>query len=103
MKAVEGGGLPRLKQPFEHGNLFVIFTIEFPATIEASVCTELLRMLPPPKNVPKITADMDDVQEEDLSDVDPVASYKTAQDSNPGQDDDDEEFESRRGPQCAQQ
>ena len=33
MQAVEGEGLPRLKSPFEHGNLFLILNIEFPTTL----------------------------------------------------------------------
>jgi len=106
MKAVEGGGLPRLKQPFEHGNLFIILTIEFPATIDPSVCAELLKVLPPAKSVPKITADMADVEEEFLTDVDPVASFKIAQATNPEEDDDDDERGGGGGGggvQCAQQ
>ena len=54
-------------------------TIEFPATLDPSVCAELLKVLPPAKSVPKITADMADVEEEFLTDVDPVASFKIAQ------------------------
>merc|ERR1719506_1526440 len=34
MKAVKGEGLPRLKAPFESGNLFIVFTIEFPTNID---------------------------------------------------------------------
>jgi len=32
MKAVPGEGMPRLSNPFERGNLFIQFTIEFPKT-----------------------------------------------------------------------
>eukprot|EP00965_Chrysotila_dentata_P061228 2028090-Pleurochrysis_carterae.AAC.1 len=35
MKAVQGEGLPRLKSPFEHGNLFILLNVEFPATLDA--------------------------------------------------------------------
>ena len=31
MKAVEGHGMPRLRNPFEFGNLFLMLNIEFPA------------------------------------------------------------------------
>jgi hypothetical protein len=30
MKAVPGEGMPRLSNPFERGNLFILFTLEFP-------------------------------------------------------------------------
>ena len=36
MQAVEGEGLPRLKSPFEHGNLFLILNIEFPTSLPAA-------------------------------------------------------------------
>jgi len=47
MKAVEGEGLPRLKQPFEHGNLFLILNIEFPDSINPAVASQLLKLLHP--------------------------------------------------------
>ena len=31
MKTVEGQGMPRLRNPFEFGNLFLMLNIEFPA------------------------------------------------------------------------
>merc|ERR1719189_579907 len=34
MKAVKGEGMPTCKNPFVHGNLFLILTIEFPSTLD---------------------------------------------------------------------
>lgn len=54
MKAVEGEGMPRLKSPFEHGNLFLMLDIEFPTSLTADAQAALAKLLPPPKN--KVTA-----------------------------------------------
>ena len=51
MQAVEGEGLPRLRAPFENGNLFINFTVEFPDSIPATAAKELLAMLGPPKHI----------------------------------------------------
>jgi len=104
MKAVEGEGLPRLRSPFEFGNLFINLTIEFPDSIPAAACAELLKLLPPPKHVPKAKEDDEDVEVCQVIDIDPVKSY--ADRSQPqAQDDDDEEGGGPGGQrvQCAQQ
>jgi len=51
MQAVEGEGLPRLRAPFENGNLFINFTVEFPDSIPATAAKEILAMLGPPKHI----------------------------------------------------
>lgn len=104
MKAVEGEGLPRLRAPTENGNLFIIFTIEFPETIDPSAGKQLLKLLGPPKHVPKVTEDDEEVELCTLSDVDPVSSYKAYVPAD--NDDDDEEGGGGAGGQrvqCAQQ
>jgi len=103
MKAVKGEGLPRLRAPFEHGNLFIMFTIEFPDSIPATAATELLKLLGPPKHVPKVKEDDDDVEVCELSDMDPVTSFKDY--IPPEGDDDDDEGGGGGGQrvQCAQQ
>merc|ERR1719324_1985278 len=75
MKCVRGEGLPRLRAPIDHGNLFISFTIEFPDSIPPSAAADLLKLLGPPKHVvTAMEADVDDVLE--LEDEDPVRSYK---------------------------
>jgi len=105
MKAVEGEGLPRLKQPFDHGNLFILITIEFPTAIDAGIATQLKKLLPAPKDATKLTGDEEDVEVVELKDIDPLTSYKQKGEI---EDDDDDDDERRRGGggggvQCAQQ
>jgi len=102
MKAVKGEGLPRLRSPFEHGNLFIIFTIEFPDSLPAAAAPQLLKLLGPPKHVPKVTEDDDDVETCALIDIDPVSSYKEYEPPDQ-KDDDDEGGGGGQRVQCAQQ
>jgi len=104
MKAVRGEGLPRLKAPFENGNLFIIFSIEFPESIDPAAAGQLLSILGPPKHVPKVSEDDDDVETVELSDIDPLQSFK---EYIPTEEEDDDEG-GGGGPggqrvQCAQQ
>ena len=62
MKACEGEGLPRLKSPFEFGNLFIIMKIEFPTALDPAAAKALMKALPPPKHVPTVSEDSDDVE-----------------------------------------
>merc|ERR1719487_100508 len=69
MKAVQGEGLPRLRAPFENGNLFIVFTIEFPDSLPPTAATELLKLLGPPKHVVTVSEDDEDVEVVELSDI----------------------------------
>jgi len=102
MKAVPGEGLPRLKSPFEHGNLFLILNIEFPSTLNATVAGQLLKLLPPPKHTVTTSEDADDVDVVELDDVDPVKSYKDNLPEDTGEDEDEGGGGGQRV-QCAQQ
>mmetsp|Transcript_48446 Transcript_48446/g.105377 ORF Transcript_48446/g.105377 Transcript_48446/m.105377 type:complete len:511 (-) Transcript_48446:202-1734(-) len=73
MKAVKDEGMPTFKNPFVHGNLFLILTIEFPDSIDPETQTKLRGLLPPPLHVPKATAD----EEHFVVDIDPVESYNS--------------------------
>merc|ERR1719215_1656359 len=53
MKAVKDEGMPTYKNPFVHGNLFLILTIEFPDSLTPEVQKQISKLLPPPLNVPK--------------------------------------------------
>jgi len=102
MKAVKGEGLPRLRAPFEHGNMFISFTIEFPDAIPPSAGAELLKLLGPPKHVVTAKEDDDDVEVVEISDIDPVSSFK---EYVPAENDEDDEEGGPGGQrvQCAQQ
>eukprot|EP00928_Gymnodinium_smaydae_P090428 TRINITY_DN74224_c0_g1_i1.p1 TRINITY_DN74224_c0_g1~~TRINITY_DN74224_c0_g1_i1.p1 ORF type:complete len:475 (-),score=92.05 TRINITY_DN74224_c0_g1_i1:121-1545(-) len=45
IKAVEGGGMPIHRDPFKFGNLFLVFTIRFPTSLELPLASELRRLL----------------------------------------------------------
>ena len=103
MKAVQGEGLPRLRAPFENGNLFIVFTIEFPDSLPPTAATELLKLLGPPKHVVTVSEDDEDVEVVELSDIDPVMSFK---EYVPAENDEDDEEGGGGGGQrvqCAQQ
>merc|ERR1719230_1097988 len=76
MKCIMGEGLPRLRAPTEHGNLFIQFTIDFPDEIDAKAAASLAKLLNPPKHIVTTKEDDDDVEVVELSDMDPVSSYK---------------------------
>mmetsp|Transcript_50581 Transcript_50581/g.109702 ORF Transcript_50581/g.109702 Transcript_50581/m.109702 type:complete len:502 (+) Transcript_50581:75-1580(+) len=103
MKAVQGEGLPRLKSPFEHGNLFILLNVEFPATLDAQCQSALMKLLPPPLHTVTASEEDEDVEVVELTDIDPVSSFK---DNLPEEthDDDDEAGGGGGGRvQCAQQ
>merc|ERR1711879_551021 len=71
MKAVKGEGMPTYKNPFIHGNLFLILKIQFPENLEPNKQEKIRALLPPPLHVPKGTSD----EEHFVTDIDPVQSY----------------------------
>jgi hypothetical protein len=105
MKAVRGEGMPTLKRPFEHGNLFIILNIEFPQSLSMDAQQQLREFLPPPLHSPAAAQD-GDVEVHEVTDIDPVQSCEenranmTA--SGEAYDDDREADEGARQPQCAQ-
>ena len=104
MRCVENEGLPRMRSPTENGNLFIIFTIEFPESIDASAAAALSKVLGPPKHVPKSSEDDEDVEVVELSAMDPLMSFKDYQPpDNAGSDDEDGGGPGGQRVQCAQQ
>ena len=82
--------------------MFIVFTIEFPDSIPTSATSELRKILGPPKHVVNAMEGDDDVEVCELSDVDPVSSFK---EYVPAENDDDDEEGGAGGQrvQCAQQ
>lgn len=113
MKAVKGEGMPTFKNPFIHGNLFLILTIEFPQNLEQTTQASIRKLLPPPLHVPTIKEDQEGVEVHMLTDIDPVASYKSnvvnMKAGGEAYDDDDDEggggggFPGAQQVQCQQQ
>merc|ERR1711920_463884 len=75
-KAVKGEGLPTLKNPFVHGNLFLILNIEFPDKLTEEAREAIDKVLPRPIKSPSIDTVGDDVEVHELTDLDPVSSYQ---------------------------
>merc|ERR1712070_926101 len=75
VKAVKDEGMPTYKNPFIHGNLFLILTIKFPDALTVEAQQSLRAHLPPALNAPKLKADDPDVELHTLTDIDPIKSY----------------------------
>merc|ERR1712110_1316623 len=72
IKAVKDEGMPTYKNPFVHGNLFLILTIEFPDSLCPENQQQIRTLLPPPLSRPKIGPDDEGVELHKLTDIDPV-------------------------------
>jgi len=77
MKAVNGEGMPTLKNPFVSGSMFLILTIQFPDKLEPDVQTRIRKLLPPPLNVCNIKEDDPNVEHHAVVDLDPVLSFNS--------------------------
>lgn len=111
MKAVRGEGMPTLKNPFVHGNLFLIFTIEFPDSLPEERLEGLRQLLPAPLHpVPsEELAETDDSmlpEVHTLADMDPqesqTANAFNMQVAGEAYDDDDTAIPGAQTPQCQQ-
>merc|ERR1711990_342933 len=77
MKAVKDEGMPTYKNPFVHGSLFLILTIEFPEKLEPDVQAKLKQHLPPPLLPRTLKEDDPSVEIHTLVDMDPVQSFNS--------------------------
>jgi len=77
MKAVKDEGMPTYKNPFVHGNLFLILTIQFPDKLEPDVQEKLKQHLPPPLLPRTLKEDDPSVELHTLVDMDPVQSFNS--------------------------
>lgn len=75
MKAVKDEGMPTYKNPFVHGNLFLMLTIEFPDSLDPANQAGIRQLLPPPLNVPLLKSDDPNVETHFVTDIDPVKSF----------------------------
>mmetsp|Transcript_21329 Transcript_21329/g.48746 ORF Transcript_21329/g.48746 Transcript_21329/m.48746 type:complete len:105 (+) Transcript_21329:1-315(+) len=69
--------MPTYKNPFVHGNLFLILTIEFPDNLTPDTQGAIRKLLPAPLNVPSFKPDDDGVEVHTVTDIDPVQSYNS--------------------------
>jgi DnaJ-class molecular chaperone len=112
MKAVKDEGMPTYKNPFVHGNLFLIITIEFPNELTPDTQQSIRSLLPAPLNKPQFSEDDEGVEVHMVTDIDPVASFNENKiNMTGGGEAYDDEDEDERGPrgggpggvQCQQQ
>jgi hypothetical protein len=75
MKAIKDEGMPTFKNPFVHGNLFVILSIEFPESLSADAQASIRKVLPPALNRTSLSPDDEGVEQHVFADIDPVASF----------------------------
>lgn len=105
MKCVEGQGMPRLRNPFEFGNLFLVLKIDFPApgALTPAAQAALLDAIPRRLSEPTTAAPAaENVEIFTTSELDPLKSYN---DNKPEAEEEDDEEGGRGGPggvQCAQ-
>jgi len=100
LKAVPGEGMPRGANPFENGNLFISFEVEFPAAgaLNATAQAALLACVPK-KCAPTTSEDDGGVEVVQLVDVDAHKSYE----NNKPVESDEEDEEGRGGGGQAQE
>eukprot|EP00440_Ansanella_granifera_P047969 gb/GFBE01051962.1/.p1 GENE.gb/GFBE01051962.1/~~gb/GFBE01051962.1/.p1 ORF type:complete len:512 (+),score=191.56 gb/GFBE01051962.1/:1-1536(+) len=111
MKAVKDEGMPTYKNPFIHGNLFLILTIEFPDELTPENQKAISKLLPAPLHVPTWKEDDEGVEVHTVTDIDPVQSFNSnkvnMQAGGEAYDDDEEDARGPGGPgggvQCHQQ
>jgi len=77
MKAVKDEGMPTCKNPFIHGNLFLMLTIEFPDTLTEANQLAIAKFLPPALNTTKLKATDEGVEVHNITDIDPVESFNS--------------------------
>lgn len=72
VKCIANEGMPKHKSPYENGNLYIDFNIQFPSSnsISPEACSTLKKALPgPQRNDLPADMDMDDVEEVSMYDV----------------------------------
>lgn len=77
-KAVKDEGMPTLKNPFVHGNLFLLLTVEFPESLSVDTQKALRDILPQePLLSCSLNANDPTVEVCTLTDIDPIQSFQS--------------------------
>ena len=98
LKCVVGEGMPIYKNPFEKGNMFIEFSVEFPERMDPALLPALEKCLPPrPAFVMPIG---EHVEEVDLSEYDPNAKPGRRAHSQAYNSDSEDEEGGSQGVQC---
>lgn len=99
LKCIVGEGMPIYKNPFEKGNMFIEFTVEFPERMDPALLPALERCLPPR---PAFVMPMGEhVEEVSMSEYDPnQKSGRRGHSAAYNSDSEDEEGSGPQGVQC---
>jgi DnaJ family protein A protein 2 len=109
VRVIKDEGMPRHKSPFEKGNLYIKFNVEFPKPgfFNDTSLQQLEKLLPPRSPAPKVTGDVENVTLGKVSESDQKKSQSQhahyANHSHMDEDGDDEEPGGAQRVQCAQQ
>ncbi|KAL0968916.1 hypothetical protein UPYG_G00273660 [Umbra pygmaea] len=100
-KVIYNEGMPIHRDPFERGQLFIQFLVEFPEKhwLPENLMPQLEALLPP-RDEPLVTDDMEEV---DLEEMDQSSSSQRSRRGKPSFDDLDDEEGTTHGVQCQQQ
>jgi len=92
IRVIENEGMPRYKQPFEKGRLFVKFEIVFPTPAQVGkVRQELQNLLPPKPKLASIPADHEEVTAHNYDPMEQDQANGRGRHPHHDDDDDDEE------------
>jgi len=102
VRMIGGEGMPIHKKPYEKGNLYITFTVEFPkhGSLQPNQLQQLEKLLPPRRQLPKVEV----TEEAELTKVN-LNEQRSRGARRPSSDDEDDEEggQGRGGVQCAQQ
>jgi len=100
LKMIPNEGMPIHKRPFDKGNLYIHFNIEFPKPgfFQPKALQDLEKILPPRRPAPKVTEEMEEVS---LTKVNPNERSRGRRTAD--EDEDEDEGQQRGGVQCSQQ
>jgi DnaJ family protein A protein 2 len=103
IKMIGNEGMPIHKRPFDKGNLYIHFNIEFPKPgfFQPKALQDLEKILPPRRPAPKVTEDMEEVSLVKVNPNEQRGSGRSRRTAD--EDEDDDEGQQRGGVQCAQQ
>lgn len=101
VRVIKGEGMPTHRRPFDKGNLYIKFNVEFPKSINPSQVAQLEQIIGAKKPAVKVNDEMEEVLLTKYNENEQRNSRRTSQ-----QQDDDEDEEGHGGAQrvqCAQQ
>lgn len=98
VKQITGQGMPRYKNPYDRGNLYVKFEVEFPDTLPADICAKLEQLFPAKPKVESVS-----MEAEEVSMVEPEYEGRGGSSRRAEAYEEDDDDHARPGIQCAQQ